>query len=179
MSMTQLQNIIWHNEELGYQIKSVKDATGKDLPVAINKTMMRIDLPQPLASGEKFEFAIDWEFNIHDRAGFIGGRPGYEYFAEDGNYLYTMAEWFPRMAVYSDFEGWQNLQFIGRGEFALVFGDYEVEITVPADHMVASTGELQKLLKEVLSATEFDRWTKAQNTFDKPVIIRTQAEAEN
>ncbi|HCB44957.1 MAG TPA: aminopeptidase, partial [Algoriphagus sp.] len=100
-----------------------------------------------------------------------------EFFPEDGNYIYTMAEWFPRIAVYSDFEGWQNKQFLGRGEFALTFGDYEVRITVPADHMVGATGVLQNP-EEVLSATELQRWNKAKQTFDNPVIIRTQAEAE-
>lgn len=120
MSLRQLQGIIWHSDDYAYQLLDVKDANGNTLPVAVNQTMMRIDLPTPLQSGEEVVFSIDWSFNIHDRTGFIGGRPGYEFFEEDGNYLYTMAEWFPRMAVYSDFEGWQNKQFLGRGEFALV-----------------------------------------------------------
>lgn len=177
MSLRQLQGIIWHSDDYAYQLLDVKDANGNALPVAVNQTMMRIDLPTPLQSGEEVVFSIDWSFNIHDRTGFIGGRPGYEFFEEDGNYLYTMAEWFPRMAVYSDFQGWQNKQFMGRGEFALVFGDYEVNITVPADHMVGATGELQNA-DDVLSSTEMDRWKKAQETFDAPVVIRTQEEAE-
>ncbi|WP_215226550.1 M1 family metallopeptidase [Echinicola shivajiensis] len=177
MSMRQLESILWHDLDLGYKIHSVKDAQGNDIPVAINETMMRLDLPEPLKAGEQLEFTVDWSFNIHDRTSFIGGRPGYEYFEEDGNYLYTMAEWFPRMAVYSDFEGWQNKQFYGRGEFALTFGDYKVSITVPADHMVGATGVLQNP-EEVLSETEMDRWNKAKTTFDDPVIIRTQKEAE-
>lgn len=177
MTLRQLQGIIWHSEDYAYQLLEVKDASGNALPVALNQTMMRIDLPTPLQSGEEVVFSIDWSFNIHDRTGFIGGRPGYEFFEEDGNYLYTMAEWFPRMAVYSDFEGWQNKQFLGRGEFALVFGDYEVNITVPADHMVGSTGVLENA-SEVLSSTEMDRWNKAKETFDAPVVIRTQDEAE-
>ncbi|CAN5144175.1 M1 family metallopeptidase [soil metagenome] len=177
MSMRQLENILWHDLDLGYKIHSVTDMEGNNIPVTINKTMMRVDLPQPLKAGEQFEFRVDWRFNIHDRMSFIGGRPGYEYFEKDGNYLYTMAEWFPRMAVYSDFEGWHNKQFYGRGEFALTFGDYIVKITVPADHMVGSTGVLQNP-DEVLSSAELDRWKRAQSSFDQPVIIRTQAEAE-
>jgi hypothetical protein len=177
MTLRQLESILWHDQDLGYKIHSVKDMQGNDVPVTINKTMMRVNLAEPLQAGETFEFSVDWSFNIHDRMSFIGGRPGYEYFEKDGNYLYTMAEWFPRMAVYSDFEGWQNKQFYGRGEFALTFGDYKVKITVPADHMVGSTGVLQNP-EEVLSSKELERWNQAQQTFDKPVIIRTQAEAE-
>ena len=177
MNLRQLEGILWHDLDLGYKILSVKDLSGKDIPITIVKTMMRVDLPQPLMPGQKTEFTMDWTFNIHDRMSFIGGRPGYEYFEKDGNYLYTMAEWFPRMAVYSDFQGWQHKQFVGRGEFALTFGDYKVKITVPADHMVGSTGVLQNADK-VLSATELDRWKSAQKTFDTPVVIRTQAEAE-
>ncbi|HQT22239.1 MAG: aminopeptidase [Sphingobacteriales bacterium 17-39-43] len=177
MSMTQLQGILWHNQDLGYKIISVKDISGRDIPVTINKTMMRVNLPEPLKPGAKMEFTIDWTFNIHDRISFIGGRPGYEYFEKDGNYLYTMAEWFPRMAVYSDFQGWQNKQFMGKGEFALTFGDYKVKITVPADHMVGATGVLQNP-KSVLSQTELQRWEEAKKSYDKPVIIRTQSEAE-
>ena len=177
MSLRQLENILWHDLDLGFKIHSVKDMAGKDIPVTINKTMMRVDLAQPLKAGQSMEFTVDWSFNIHDRMSFIGGRPGYEFFPKDGNYLYTMAEWFPRMAVYSDFEGWQHKQFVGRGEFALTFGDYKVSITVPADHMVGSTGVLQNA-QEVLSPTELERWERAKKTFDKPVIIRTQAEAE-
>ena len=177
MSMTQLQGILWHDQDLGYKIISVKDMSGKNIPVTINKTMMRVNLPEPLKPGAKIEFTMDWTFNIHDRMSFIGGRPGYEYFPKDGNYLYTMAEWFPRMAVYSDFQGWQNKQFVGRGEFALTFGNYNVKITVPADHMVGATGVLQNP-ESVLSPLELKRWEEAKKSYDKPVIIRTQSEAE-
>ncbi|MBN7802147.1 M1 family metallopeptidase [Algoriphagus aestuariicola] len=177
MSMRDLEGILWHSDDHDVKIISIKDAQGNPLHIAINKTMMRVDLPQPLKAGETFTFSIDWSFNITDRVGFIGGRPGYELFPKDGNYLYTMSEWFPRMAVYSDFEGWQNKQFLGAGEFALTFGNYEVRITVPADHMVGATGVLQNP-EEVLSSTELERWNKAKQTYDNPVIIRTQAEAE-
>lgn len=177
MTMNQLGNILWHDLDLGYKILSVKDMSGKDIPVTINKTMMRVNLPEPLKPGEKLEFTMDWTFNIHDRMSFIGGRPGFEFFEKDGNYLYTMAEWFPRMAVYSDFEGWQHKQFLGKGEFALTFGDYKVKITVPADHMVGATGVLQNP-ESVLSPVELERWERAKKSYDKPVIIRTQSEAE-
>jgi hypothetical protein len=177
MSLRQLEGILWHSDDYDLKIHSIKDASGQALSIAINKTMMRVDLPKPLKSGESFSFSIDWSFNIHNRVGFIGGRPGYEFFPKDGNYLYTMAEWFPRMAVYSDFQGWQNKQFLGQGEFALTFGNYEVRITVPADHMVGATGVLQNP-EEVLSGTELQRWNTAKKTYDKPVIIRTQSEAE-
>lgn len=159
----------------GFKIKHVKDAAGKDLPYTINFTMMRIDLPKPLANGESFDISIAWSFNINDRMR-MGGRSGYEFFPEDGNYLYTIAQFFPRMAVYSDFEGWQNKQFLGGGEFALPFGDYEVKITVPADHVVAATGELQNM-SEVLSTEEVKRYEQSK-TAKKPVIIVTQKEAE-
>jgi hypothetical protein len=159
----------------GFSVKAVKDAAGKPLSYFVNNTMMRIDLPQPLKSGEKVSFGIDWSFNIVDRSIF-GQRSGMEFFPEDGNYVYTIAQFFPRMCVYDDYQGWQNKQFLGRGEFTLPFGDYKVRITVPADHMVAATGVL-KNPAEVLSKTEIERFEKAKTSFDKPVIIVTQAEA--
>jgi len=159
----------------GHKIKAVKDADGNELPVAINRTMMRIDLKEPLKTGETFTFSIDWSYNIYDRM-VVGGRGGYEYFPEDGNYAYTCAQWFPRMAVYDDYEGWQNKQFIGRGEFALTFGNYEVNITVPEDHIVAATGTLQNA-KKVLSKEQYERFEKAKTTYDKQVFIVTEEEA--
>ncbi len=159
----------------GFKIKSIKDAAGKAMPYLINATMMRVDLAQPLKSGEKVAFTIDWSFNIVDR-NLLGGRSGMEFFPEDGNYVYTIAQFFPRMCVYDDVVGWQNKQFLGRGEFTLPFGDYKVKITVPADHMVAATGML-KNPAAVLSKTELERFEKAKTTYDKPVVIRTQAEA--
>ncbi|WP_339923829.1 M1 family metallopeptidase [uncultured Cyclobacterium sp.] len=177
MNLGELEDIIWHDMDLGLKIYSVTDANGAAIPTTVNLTMMRLDLATPLLPGEKFEFNIDWSFNSHDRTSFLATRPGYEYFEADGNYIYTISEWFPRMAVYSDFEGWQNKQFVGRGEFALVFGDYEVSITVPADHMVGSTGVLQNP-EEVFSQKEMNRWEEAKTSFDEPVVIRTQAEAE-
>ena len=136
---------------------------------------MRVDLPSPLRKGQSFSFKIKWWFNINDRMD-IGGRSGYEYFEDDDNYLYTIAQFFPRMAVYNDAEGWQNKQFLGQGEFTLPFGDYKVSITVPADHVVASTGTLTNVSR-VLSSKQRARLAKAEKSFDDPVIIVTQDEA--
>jgi hypothetical protein len=160
----------------GYTIKSVKDVTAKNLPYAINNTMMRVDLPTPLKSGEKFVFSIDWSYTEYDRQIF-DGRGGYEYFPEDGNYVYTFAQWFPRMCVFDDYEGWQNKQFLGQGEFALTFGNYRVKITVPSDHIVGATGTIQNP-KEVLSKEQLDRYEKAKQSYDKPVFIVTEGEAK-
>ncbi len=159
----------------GYKIASIKDMQGNDLKYTINKTMMRVDLPQAMKTGDQFSFQIEWSYNINDRMK-QGGRSGYEYFPEDGNYVYTIAQFFPRMAVYDDVNGWQHKQFLGSGEFALPFGDYKVSITVPADHMLASTGELQNP-NDVLTASEREKFALAKKTFDKPVIIRSQEEA--
>ncbi|RED98976.1 M1 family metallopeptidase [Marinoscillum furvescens] len=159
----------------GFKIKWVKDANGAPMTYRINKTMMRVELDKPLQPGEKTSFGIAWSFYVNDRMK-LGGRSGFEYFPEDDNRLYTIAQFFPRMAVYSDNEGWQNKQFLGRGEFALSFGSYEVAITVPEDFMVASTGTLQNP-KDVLTKTQRDRLEKARNTFDKPVMIVTEEEA--
>ena len=159
----------------GYNISAVKEPSGEPLQYFINNTMMRVALPQPLKSGEKFSFNIDWSYNIVDRNVFRQ-RSGLEYFPEDGNYLYTIAQFFPRMCVYDDYNGWQNKQFLGTGEFALPFGDYKVRITVPADHIVAASGVLQNP-REVLTKSELDRFEKAKTSFNKPVIIVTEKEA--
>ncbi|MGC4023557.1 MAG: M1 family metallopeptidase [Cyclobacteriaceae bacterium] len=159
----------------GFKIKSVKDAAGKDLSFLINYTMMRVDLPVAMKTGEKFTFKIEWSYVEKDRMKF-GERGGYEYFPEDGNYLYTEAQWFPRMCVFDDYEGWQNKQFLGQGEFALTFGNYRVRITVPSDHVVGASGVLQNA-KMVLTPAQFERFELAKKTFDKPVVIVTQEEA--
>ena len=159
----------------GFKLDYVRDAAGKALPYTVNKTMMRIDLPQALKPGASFVFKIKWWYNINDRIR-LGGRSGYEFFEEDGNYLYTMAQFFPRMVVYCDNQGWQHKQFLGMGEFTLNFGNYDVKITVPADHIVASTGVLQNA-KDVLTAEELKRFNAAK-TSDEPIVITTQEEAE-
>jgi Peptidase family M1 domain len=163
----------------GFKIKGIKDGSGNKLAFIVNYTMMRVDLLQPLPAGQKFTFSVDWAFNIHDRMrgdSRNDSRSGMEYFPEDGNYSYIIAQWFPRMCVYDDVVGWQNKQFMGQGEFTLTFGNYEVNLTVPSDHIVAATGMVQNP-KEVLTAAQLDRFEKAKTSFDKPVIIATQAEA--
>ena len=160
----------------GFKIDHVKDATGKDLKYTINKTMMRVDLPTPLATGQKFTFSIKWWYNINntrkDR-----GRSGYEHFDEDDNNVYVIAQFYPRLCSYNDIEGWQNKQFLGRGEFSLTFGDYNVEITVPSDHLVSSTGTLLNP-KETLSANQRKRLDKAAKEEIQPIMIGTYEEAE-
>ncbi|MBB5397613.1 M1 family metallopeptidase [Mucilaginibacter sp. AK015] len=160
---------------LGDMITKLTDATGKNLKYTINKTMMRIDLPTPLKPGTQFIFNVDWTYKITDRMT-VGGRGGYEYFPEDGNYLFTMTQWYPRLCVYSDFQGWQNHQFTGRGEFALTFGNFRVQMTVPADHVVGGTGECINY-SAVLSPARLARYNKAK-TSATPVEIVNLAEAK-
>ncbi|MBM3451732.1 MAG: M1 family metallopeptidase [Bacteroidetes bacterium] len=159
----------------GYKIEEIKSISGTKMKYFINKTMMRIDLEKPLLPKTSISFQIKWWYNINDRMQ-VGGRSGYEYFEQDKNYLYTIAQYFPRMCVYNDVTGWQNKQFLGRGEFTLPFGDYEVSITVPADHIVAATGECQNY-DAVLSVEEKKRYEAAKKS-DSPVLIVTQKEAE-
>jgi hypothetical protein len=158
----------------GYDITKVTGSNGKALNYVINGTMMRIDLPKALKSGDSVEMNINWNYQLHEQK-VLGGRSGYEYFKEDENYLYEVASWFPRAAAYYDVMGWQNKQFIGSGEFTLEFGDYDVSITVPADHVVAATGVLQNP-KEVLTKTQRNRLAKAK-TAEKPVLVITPEEA--
>lgn len=159
----------------GVNLEKVTDDSGNPLKYTVNKTMMRIDLPKVLKKGEKFIFKVDWNYNIPNRIK-MGGRGGYENFAEDGNDLYTITQWFPRMCVYSDFHGWQNHQFTGRGEFALVFGNYKVSMNVPADHIIGGTGEC-KNYEQVLSSEQLSRYKKSQ-TSAEPVEIVTLDEAK-
>ena len=159
----------------GFNITAVKDQTGKPLVHTINRTMMRVEMPQPLQPGNKFVFSIDWWYNINDHVN-GRGRSGYEEF-EDGNRAYVIAQFYPRMAVYNDVEGWQNHQFWGRGEFALPFGNFEVDITVPADHILDATGELTNR-KDVFTKDMLSRYEKAKKSYDNPVLIVTQKEAE-
>jgi hypothetical protein len=158
----------------GYNIRSVTGEDGKPLPHMINKTMMRIDLPQPLKPGARTSFNMVWDFNIAEM-NVLGRRNGFEHFEDDKNDIFEIAQWFPRMAAYYDAKGWQNKQYLGDGEFTLEFGDYDVSITLPADHIVASTGVLQNP-GDVLSSTQRERLEQARKS-NKPVLIVTQAEA--
>ncbi len=158
----------------GVNITALTDATGRPLSYTVNQTMMRVEMPIPLKPGQKFVFKCNWNYKIPDKLTRYG-RGGYEYFAEDDNNLYSIAQWFPRLAVYSDFQGWQNMQFSGGAEFALTFGNYKVNITVPEDHIVAATGEC-KNLATVLSPAQMARWQQAQ-TATEPIEVVTLAEA--
>ncbi|WPZ11651.1 M1 family metallopeptidase [Roseivirga spongicola] len=176
MTYGQIDGLDGHDNDWGFHITEVKDAKGAAMSYIINQTMMRIDLAETLEPGDKISFSIRWWYNTTPRDD-SGNRGGHEYFPEDGNYIYTIAGWFPRMAVYSDFQGWNNKQFTGRGEFALTFGDYDVKMTVPADHIVGSTGALQNA-KSVLTAEQQKRWEQAQKEFVEPVKIVTLEEAK-
>jgi hypothetical protein len=160
----------------GFNIEYVKDTNGKALPYTINQTMMRVDLPTALAAKGQVSFSIKWWYNIPDHT-IDRARSGYEFFPKDGNRAYVIAQFFPRMAVYNDVEGWQNHQFWGNGEFALPFGNYEVSITVPSDHVLDGTGVLQNM-KEVFSKDMIKRYNLAKKSYDAPVVIVTQEEAE-
>jgi len=164
------------NNGLGDNIEKITTALGAPLKYTINKTMMRVELPTALKPGQKFVFNINWNYKITDRLT-VAGRGGYEYFPEDGNYLFTMSQWYPRLCVYADFQGWQNHQFTGRGEFTLTFGNYKVAITVPSDHVVLATGQGQNY-PAILSAAQLARWNKAQ-TATEPIEIVTLEEAKN
>jgi hypothetical protein len=159
----------------GFNIDWVQDEKGNSLPYTINQTMMRVTLPQAIQPGGSYVFKIKWWYNINNHVE-GRGRSGYEFFEKDGNKAYVIAQFFPRLCVYNDVEGWQNYQFWGNGEFALEFGDYEVNITVPADHVMEATGRLQNP-KEVLSREEYSRFTASEKSFDKPMIIVTEEEA--
>lgn len=158
----------------GVDIKHVRDGHDHDLKYTIVKTMMRVDLPEALKPGETSKLKIGWEFNIND-SDVVSARTGFEFFERDGNYIYEMAHWFPRMVSYTDYQGWQHKQFLGRGEFTLEFGNYVVRITVPNDHIVAATGELLNA-KEVLTAEQQER-LEASRTAEKPMFVVTPEEA--
>jgi hypothetical protein len=176
-SYTALDRLLAYEDYDGeMKIGKLTDAKGNALPHAIVKTMLRMDLPKPLAAGADFVFKIAWSYPIND-AKRIGARTGYELFKEDGNCIYTIAQWFPRMAAYTDYAGWINKQFLGTGEFTLEFGNYTVRLTVPEDHLVAATGVL-KNEESVLSETQRSRLAKAQTETKKPMFIVTPEEAK-
>ena len=176
-SFRSLRSLLYRREfPGGHRILSVRDAGGKDLPHTIVRTMMRIDLPEPLESEASISFSIDWQYSIIN-ADLHRARSGYELFEEDGNAIYEMAQWFPRMAPYTDVHGWHHKQFLGHGEFSLEFGDYLVRITVPDDHVVASTGALQNP-DNILSPLQRERLAKARAGTEKPIFIITPEEAE-
>ena len=168
--------LTYENYDGELKLGKLTDAQGKDLAHTVVKTMLRIDLADPLKAGGSFVFKIEWGFPIND-CKHLTARTGYEFFEDDGNCIYTIAQWFPRMAAYTDYAGWQNKQFLGTGEFTLEFGNYKVQLTVPDDHIVAATGALQNP-DEVLSQPQRDRLKQAQSSLKKPVFIVTPDEAK-
>jgi hypothetical protein len=169
------------DNELGYEIKNISNNSGKALKHVIVGTNMRIDLPIPLKPGKTTTFTIDFAFNIVEEDA-VSARSGYEHFPDDeregGNDIFLLAQWFPRLHSYTDYEAWTNKEFIGRGEFTLEFGDYEVELTVPADHIVSSTGALQNP-QQVLSTTQRKRLKEAQNAKRIVFVVTEQEALEN
>ncbi|MEM9281939.1 MAG: M1 family aminopeptidase [Verrucomicrobiota bacterium] len=166
------------DRKYGFEILSVTTADGSPLDHTIVGTLMRLDPKAPLGSGESITFTIEWEHNIVEENA-IWARSGYEHFPDDeregGNDIFLLAQWFPRMAAYTDYEGWHNKEFLGRGEFTLEFGDYNVKLTVPDDHIVSSTGVLQNP-DEVLTETQRERLVEAE-TADRPIFVVTPEEA--
>jgi hypothetical protein len=175
VSLSQVEQLAAREYDGKVNITNVSDSTNKPLKYFINKTMMRIDLPAPLAPQATFVFNVAWNYAINNQRVF-GGRAGYEFFPRDGNYIYEMAQWFPRMAAYTDYQGWQHTQFLGAGEFTLEFGDYLVKITVPNDHVVSASGVLQNP-KEVLTTQQIARLKQAE-TAKEPLKIVTSEEAK-
>ncbi|NHK28307.1 M1 family metallopeptidase [Parvularcula flava] len=163
------------DRDFGFKIQSITARNGSDLDYSIVDTHMRVDLPRPLAPGQSTEFTIEWQHEIIQET-IVGGRGGYEHFEETDTYQYALAQWYPRVAVFSDYEGWHTKNFLGRGEFPLEFGDFDVSITVPSDHIVSATGVLQNP-GQVLTATQRDRLEEAR-TADIPVFIVTPEEAK-
>jgi hypothetical protein len=172
--LNRLEQLVARTYDGKVNITNVTDTKGNPLKNLLVKTMMRINLPAPLAPNGTFVFNVAWNYNINNQRIF-GGRAGYEYFPADRNYLYEIAQWFPRMAAYNDVSGWQHKQFLGSGEFTLEFGDYLVRITAPNDHIVSATGILQNP-KQVLKPAWIQRLKQAE-TAREPIKIITQAEA--
>lgn len=169
------QHQLVKDNDYGYNIEKVA-ARGRDLSFTIVDSMMRIDLPLPLKSGQRFTFSVDWSFHVVRHERLRAARGGYEHFPDNDTYIYSLAQWFPRMAAYTDYAGWQHKSFLGTGEFVLEFGDYEVDITVPDDHIVSATGELQNP-DDVLAPEQRRRLNDARHS-DRPIFIITPEEAK-
>lgn len=174
VSFDTLDRILTQPEfEGGHRITKVRSGAGADLDHTINGTMMRVELSKPLPPSQSTVFSIDWNYPINEHR-VVPARSGREHFEDDDNWLYEIAQWFPRLAVYSDANGWQNKQFIS-SEFALEFGDYTVRITAPEDFVVASSGVLQND-EAVLTEEQRARLEQAAIS-DSPVMIITPEEA--
>jgi predicted secreted protein len=179
ISLNQLRRLQYYEDsDLGHQINAVTDNRENALAHTIVGTLMRVDLAEPLETGDEVELRIDFAYNIVN-GDILSPRGGYEHFPDDeregGNYIFALSQWFPRLVAYTDYEGWTNKEFLGSGEFTLEFGDYDVSMTVPADHIVASTGELTNA-NEVLTREQRDRLQEAEEAL-RPVYVVTPEEA--
>lgn len=166
----------YEDTEYGYTVSRVEDTRGNALPTKLSGTMLRVDLPTPLAPGKSTSFEIDWSYNIPEEVA-MGSRSGYEHFPDTDTYIFFIAQWFPRLAAYTDYTGWQHKQFINNGEFTLEFGDYDVAITVPADHIVSATGSLQNP-RDVLTKTQQARLARA-NPNEQLFVVTSDEALEN
>ena len=158
--------------EGGFQELSIK-INNKSPDTNLVGTHVRINLEQPLKPGESTSLDIEWAYALVEENA-VRARNGYETF-EDGNDIFLMAQWYPRVTVFSDYEGWHNKEFIGNGEFTLEFGDFEVDISVPSDHVVSATGVLLNE-NDVLSPIQKKRMKQARKS-EKPMFIITPDEA--
>ena len=158
--------------EGGFQELSIK-INNKSPDTNLVGTHVRINLEQPLKPGESTSLDIEWAYALVEENA-VRARNGYETF-EDGNDIFLMAQWYPRVTVFSDYEGWHNKEFIGNGEFTLEFGDFEVDISVPSDHVVSATGVLLNE-NDVLSPVQKKRMKQARKS-EKPMFIITPDEA--
>ena len=162
------------DNDYGYQALQFSDASGNPIKATVVDTLVRLDLQRPLEPGASVTLGVTWQFSIIEDAA-IGGRSGYELFPENNTQLFFLAQWFPRLAAYSDYEGWHNKAFLGRGEFTLEFGNYNVELTVPNNHIVSATGELTNS-NDVLSKNQLARLNAV--AADKLSFIVTPEEAK-
>ena len=163
----------------GYKIKSVKIISNgtenkiSDVTPLITDTRMQIILPSQLsANGGTVKFKIEYSFLIptegSDRMGILP--------TKNGN-IYAIAQWYPRMCVFDDLQGWNTLPYLGGGEFYLEYGDFDFTIDAPADHIVVASGDLQNP-NEVLTAEQLQRFNTAKQS-DKTIIIRSADEVKD
>lgn len=160
------------NFDGGFNILTVNTVDNKDLNYFENGTMMRVIPTNPIKPGEKFVFKVKWSYNIPNYF-LVNDRNGFE--PHEGGNIYAMAQFYPRLAVYNDVEGWQNMPYWNRSEYTLEFGNFKANITVPADHLMNATGVLTNM-KEILTNEQYNRYQKAKTTFDQPVMIVTEEE---
>lgn len=163
----------------GFTIQQVIDDAGRALEFSVVDGLMRVELPRAVsARGGQVRLSVHWTLPLVPTASTFD-RSGYECFEvehAEASCIFQAGQWFPRLAAYSDYAGWHLQPFLGLGEFTLEFGNYRVAITVPADHIVSSTGELDNAA-EILSSAQRDRLRRAR-TSDEPMYVVTPEEAQ-